>query len=429
MNPTTSTRRRAESVVHGQVAQGFEPVREQFARNFAERGEIGAAVAVYWRGQKVVDLWGGRRAYDAADPWERDTMTIVYSATKGISALALALAHSRGWLDYDAPVARYWPEFAQHGKQSVTLRQLLGHEAGLVWLDEPITLEALRDLDKLAVLLARQTPAWPAGTRHGYHAMTIGLYAQEIFRRVDPRHRTLGRFFQEEIAGPLGLDFYIGLPREIPSARLAKIVPLSWARALRALPRTAGPMLLRVLWPWSLLHKSMLFNRVDWNDRRSLEVELVAGNGVGTARAMAQLYSVFAEGGAQLGVRPETIAALCAPPNELAAPDAVMGVPAYYALGFLRPGPTPMFGSSPRAFGTPGAGGSFAYADPDARIGYAYVMNMTDFYMFDDPREKALRDAVYRVLSTQPSAPAITAGSPAEDTSHVHSALEARINS
>jgi CubicO group peptidase (beta-lactamase class C family) len=383
----------------GSVAAGFEQVRVEFERNFAERGEIGAAVSAYWRGEKVVDLWGGRRTWDGDEPWEEDTMVVVYSTTKGVSAMALAVANARGWLDYDAPIARYWPEFAQCGKETITVRQLLDHEAGLVWLDEEISIDRLRDLDGMARLLARQRPVWPPGTRHGYHAMAIGFYIQELVRRVDPAHRTLGQFFREEVARPLGLDFYIGLPLEVPARRLATIMPLSPGRALRALPSTPPSLLLRVLWPWSLLRKSMIFTDVDWNDRSCLEVEVPAGNGVGTARAIARLYSAFAEGGAELGVGPGTLARITAEPSARRAKDVVMGVPAWYSLGFLRPGPDAVFGSGPRAFGTPGTGGSFGFADPDERLGYAYVMNKTGFHMFDDPREKALRDAVHGAIA------------------------------
>ncbi|MDI1451089.1 serine hydrolase domain-containing protein [Polyangium sp. 6x1] len=375
-------------------------MRVEFERNFAERGEIGAAVSAYWRGKKVVDLWGGRRTWDGDAPWEEDTMVVVYSTTKGISAMTLAVANARGLVDYDAPIARYWPEFAQHGKEGITVRQLLGHEAGLVRLDEEMSIHRLHDLDGMARVLARQKPAWAPGTRHGYHAMTLGLYMQELIRRVDPAHRTLGRFFREEVAAPLGLDLFIGLSPEIPTRRLATTMPLSLGRALRALPTVPRPLLVRMLWPWSLMHKSMVFNDVDWNDRRCLEVEAPAGNGVGTARAIARLYSVFAEGGAELGVGRETMANITAEPTLHRAKDVVLGVPSSYSLGFLRPGPDAIFGSSPRAFGAPGAGGSFGFADPDARLGYAYVMNKTDFYLFDDPREKALRDAMYRAIAT-----------------------------
>jgi CubicO group peptidase (beta-lactamase class C family) len=384
--------------VGGRVAPGFEEVQREFERNFVERGEIGAAVSAYWRGEKVVDLWGGRRRPQGDALWNEDTMVLVNSATKGLAAMTVAVAHARGWLDYDAPVARYWPEFAQNGKESITVRQLLGHEAGLVTLDETPRVAMMRDLDGIARLLARQSPAWPPGTRHGYHAMTIGLYMQEIIRRADPAHRTLGRFFQDEIARPLGIDFYIGLPPEIPAERLATLETFSPWRALRALPSAPHELITRVLWPWSLLRKSMLFADLDPNDRGYLDVEVPAGNGVGTARAMARAYSAFAEGGAELGLGPATFAALTAPPDGVPPLDEVMGVPAWYSLGYLRPGPALGFGSSERAFGTPGAGGSFAFADPDARLGYAYVMNKLNFYLFDDPREKPLRDAIHRAI-------------------------------
>ncbi len=389
-------------VVHGMVAPGFEEVRREFERNFAERGEIGAAVAAYWRGEKIVDLWGGRRTPDGDDPWNEDTMVVVHSTTKGLASMTLAIANARGWLDYDAPIARYWPEFAQNGKAAITVRQLLGHEAGLVVLDEVPPIAKLRDLDEMARLLARQKPAWRPGTRHGYHAMSIGLYAQEIMRRVDPAHRTLGRFFHEEIAEPLHIEFYIGLPPEIPDQRLAKNRLFSRARALVALKNTPPVLIKKILWPWSLLRKSMLFP-ADPNERSYLELEIPAGNGVGTARAIARAYSAFADGGAELGITPETFARITMPPTSELPRDEVVGLPAYYSLGWLRPGPNVTFGTSPRAFGTPGAGGSFGFADPDTRLGYAYVMNKLDFFLMDDPREKPLRDAIHRAIARRSS--------------------------
>ena len=400
--------------IGGRVAPGFEEVRAEFERNFVERGEIGAAVAAYWRGEKVVDLWGGRRTPEGDEPWLRDTMVVVMSTTKGLAAMTLAVANARGWLDYDAPVARYWPEFAQNRKGSITVRQLLGHEAGLVVLDEQLTTEKVRDLDYMAHLLARQTPAWAPGTRHGYHTMTLGLYMQELIRRVDPQHRTLGCFFQEEIAAPLGLDFYIGLPQEIPDQRLAKVKTLTPWRGILALRYTPPAVTFKMLQPGSLLRKTFMGLSVDPNDRRYLEIEVPAGNGVGTARAIARAYSAFAEGGAELGVGPKTLARLIAPPQVTHPRDEVLGLPSYFSLGFLRPGPEVAFGLSPRAFGSPGAGGSFAFADPDARLGYAYVMNKLDFHLVDDPREKALRDAVYRAIArlAVPSGRSLTQKSP-----------------
>jgi CubicO group peptidase (beta-lactamase class C family) len=197
--------------VGGHVAPGFEPVRDAFVENFARRHELGGACCAYQNGEKVVDLWGGVRNKQTGEPWVEDTMVIVHSTTKGLAAMTLAIAHSHGWLDYEAPVCKYWPEFAQQGKEKITVRQLLAHQAGLFALDEPLTRSLVADLDRLAVVLARQKPAWEPGTRQGYHAITLGFYESEILRRIDPQHRSLGQFFQDEIATPLGLD--VAVPR------------------------------------------------------------------------------------------------------------------------------------------------------------------------------------------------------------------------
>ncbi|MBW1885540.1 MAG: beta-lactamase family protein, partial [Deltaproteobacteria bacterium] len=215
--------RPASSLVHGSVEPGFEAVRFAFERNFTDRKELGAAFAVYHRGKKVVDLWGGHRDRKRREPWQADTLTTIFSSTKGIAALTLALAHSRGLFEWDAPMADYWPEFAAAGKQQITVRQLLAHQAGLCAIDEPLDAEILGDLDRLATILAKQAPAWVPGTRHGYHAISLGWYQSELLRRVDPQHRSLGRYFREELAEPLGLDIHIGLPESFPEARIGSI--------------------------------------------------------------------------------------------------------------------------------------------------------------------------------------------------------------
>jgi CubicO group peptidase (beta-lactamase class C family) len=209
--------------VHGDVARGLEPVRAAFMENFARRDELGAACCVYHHGEKVIDLWGGVRNKATGEPWKEDTMVLVHSTTKGLSAMTLALAHSRGWFDCEERVCTYWPEFAQNGKEKITVRQLLGHQAGLHAFDEPVDRSMVADLDRLAGVMACQKPAWEPGTRQAYHAISLGFYQGELMRRIDPLRRTLGRFFQEEIAAPLGLDCYIRLPEEIPSSRLATL--------------------------------------------------------------------------------------------------------------------------------------------------------------------------------------------------------------
>src|SRR6478736_2203680 len=222
--------------IQGYVSPGFEAVREAFAENFVRRRELGGACCAFHRGEKVVDLWGGIRNKHTAEPWEQDTMVVVHSATKGLAAMTLAIAHSRGWLDYEERVCAYWPEFAQYGKERITVRQLLAHQAGLFAFNEPVDRSVVADLDRLAEVLARQKPAWEPGTRQAYHALTLGFYEGELLRRVDPQHRSLGRFFQDEIAAPLGEDVYLRLPEEVPNARLAPLSPPSRLRMLTGFP-------------------------------------------------------------------------------------------------------------------------------------------------------------------------------------------------
>src|SRR3954451_16686560 len=187
----------ATDVVHGDVDDGYGKVADAFRRNLSSGDEVGAAVAVYRDGRKVVDLWGGYRDGVTRAPWEQDTIVNVFSTTKGVASLAVAVAASRGWLDYDAKVADYWPEFAQAGKGDITVRQLTSHQAGLPVIDPPLTLDDLADPTKISAKLAAQVPAWTPGTRHGYHAITLGWYEGELIRRADPEGRSLGQFFAE----------------------------------------------------------------------------------------------------------------------------------------------------------------------------------------------------------------------------------------
>lgn len=209
--------------ISGFIKPGFEAVREAFVENFERRRELGAACCVYYRGEKAVDLWGGIRDKATGALWEEGTMALVASATKGLAAMAMAIAQSRSLFDYDDRISRHWPEFAQQGKEKITIRQLLAHQAGLYALDVRVGVETESDFDRLAAILARQKPEWAPGTRQAYHAITLGFYESEIIRRTDPRRRSLGRYFHEEIAVPLGLDFYIGLPEEIPNDRIARV--------------------------------------------------------------------------------------------------------------------------------------------------------------------------------------------------------------
>jgi CubicO group peptidase (beta-lactamase class C family) len=394
-------------VIGGSVSPGFEDVRREFERNFAERDELGAACAAYLDGAKVVDLWGGVRDARSGEPWDEDTLVLVYSTSKGLAAMTLALAHSRGWLDYDERVATYWPEFAQAGKAAVTVRQLLGHEAGLPVVDEPLDATMLQDFDRLAEAIARQRPLWEPGTRHGYHGVSLGWYEGELIRRVDPKRRTLGRFFAEEIAAPLGLEIYFGAPEDLPRERLARIERVPGWKALpktRDLPR---PMALAMLNPRSLTFRTFANPRLrrpaDLDRAEYRRVEFPAGGGIGSARDIARAYAALVAEPPELGLTAATLEELIRFPATPARGwrDMVLKVPTAFSLGFARPLGEFRFGSSERAFGHPGAGGSFAFADPDRRVAFAYVMNRMGFHLNDDPREKALRDALYRCLDTE----------------------------
>jgi CubicO group peptidase (beta-lactamase class C family) len=379
--------------VSGFVKPEFEAVQEAFIENFERRHELGAACCIYQRGEKVVDMWGGIRNKTTGEPWQEDTMALVASTTKGLAGLAMALAHSRGLFDYDERISKYWPEFAQQGKESVTVRQLLSHQAGLYALDVPPEKSLVADLDQLAVVLARQKPEWEPGTRQAYHAITLGFYQSELLRRVDPKHRSLGQFFQEEMAGPLGLDFYIGLPEEIPNARLATLHRANLASVLFTMPILLG---LSAMNPHSRFRRSLLGSLPEEKEHiyaRNLEVP--SGGGVGTARAIAQAYSVFATGGKELGLREETLKELMAPavPPVHGFYDESLKVEIAFSLGFMKPSPRNNF-AHPSSFGAPGTGGSFGFCDPHAGIGYAYIPNLVQFYL-TDPREKALRNAMY----------------------------------
>lgn len=388
---------RPDMEIHGQVAHGFEPVREAFIENFRSRGEVGAACSIFRHGENVVDLWGGVADPATGRPWAADTMVLVHSATKGLAAMTLALAHSRGWLDYDERVAAYWPEFAHAGKTDITVRQLLAHQAGLFAFDEKVDGAVVADRRRLAAAMERQRPAWPPGERLAYHAITLGFYESEILQRIDPRHRTLGRFFADEVAGVLGESFYIGTPASIPDERLAPLRPPGWWTRLTAMP---PGLVIAAMNRRSVLYRALVANPgtafyVDGHQRIVRDLEVPSGGGVGTARAIAHAYGDFAAGGRELGVASETLAALSAPP---VAPrrgwyDECLRAPARFSLGFMRPSESFPFGSD-EAFGAPGAGGSMGYADPVLGIGYGYVTNRMGMKLNGDPRDLALRAAI-----------------------------------
>jgi CubicO group peptidase (beta-lactamase class C family) len=394
---------RRDHGIHGDVSTGFEAVREAFAQNFSDRNELGGACCVYLDGEKVVDLWGGIRDKATGAPWEADTMVLVFSATKGLAAMVMALAHSCDLLDYDERVDAYWPEFAQNRKGAITVRQLLAHQAGLFAFDERVDKSVIADLDRLAGIMARQKPEWEPGQRQAYHAISLGFYEGELLRRIDPQHRTLGQFLDDEIARPLGADIYIRLPEDIPNSKLATIDKAKTSQLLfgglpfRLLLTSMNPRspIFRALLkpnpgPWVPLDDEHVYAR---------NLEVPSGGGVGSARGIARAYSAFATGGHELGLRRETLEALMAPavPPVHGFRDEGLKSEVRFSLGFFKPTPHQPFGR-PGAFGSPGAGGSFGFADPERGIAYAYVTNRMGANVVVDGRDTALREALSSVV-------------------------------
>jgi len=387
------------AAIHGTTAPGFEAVAETFARHFRERRELGAAFCAYHRGVKVVDLWGGLADRQRGLPWEENTLAMVFSTTKGMAAMAMAVAHSRGLFELDQPVARYWSEFGQAGKEQITVRQLLAHQAGLVTLTPPATAAVVTNRQLLSDLLASQRPLWEPGSAHGYHAITLGWYQGELLRRVDPQGRTLGQFFREEIAEPLGADFFIGLPRTIPDDRLAHIEwpsmrefvfggGMTWRTLLSFVNRRS--MFWRALGVITSFGKEMF-------SREFLVTEVPSGTGIGNARSIARVYGAAASG--ELGLAPSTLTELTAPVQ--GGFDPVMSMDMAFHMGFSRPWRDFTFGSDAGAFGCPGMGGSFGFADPRLQVGYGYVCNQLGVHMVNDPRAKALAVALFRCLGAE----------------------------
>ncbi|MEU9963256.1 serine hydrolase domain-containing protein [Streptomyces malaysiensis] len=423
--------------VQGTVADGFGPVRDAFAANFTRHGERGAAVVLYREGEKVVDLWGGTKTPDGADdfdggegsdggevpdggegsdgreeskgghePWTQDTAQVVRSVTKGVAAAVPLLLHQRGQLDLDGRVSTYWPEFKATGKERVLVRHLLAHRTGVPVLDTPLTPDQAIDGISGPLAVAAQRPVWEPGTAHGYHAQTYSWLLGELVRRVTGR--TIGRWIAEEIARPLGLDLWLGLPEEQRGrvGRIAAVEP-------PAAPASAGPRLRpkrsvaeAYRDPESLTRRAFaaITPVPDENDPAYLAAELPASGGVATAEALARFYAALigplpsartVRSGGRL-FAPATLT--MARTEESAGPDQVLVVGTRFGLGYMLHGPAcPLLG--PGSFGHPGRGGSLAFADPEARIGFAYVTNGMRRGVTADPRAQALVRAVRTSLA------------------------------
>ncbi|MGW1192434.1 serine hydrolase domain-containing protein [Streptomyces sp. NPDC002559] len=380
--------------IHGRCDERFSAVRAAFEENFRERGELGAAVTVLIAGEPVVDLWGGWADGARTRPWERETLVNVWSTTKGPTALCAHVLADRGLLDLDAPVAVYWPEFAAAGKEAVLVRHLLSHRSGLAGLREPHTLDELYDWDLTTARLAATEPWWEPGTRSGYHALTYGFLVGEVVRRITGL--LPGEFLRREVTGPLGIDFTIGLPEKEADRVAELVVPRTDARTRAGFFARMPPLGVA-----SLLNPptgAAAANTPQWR-----AAEIPAANGHGTARAVAALYGILAGRGVRDGRRILSgAAAERVREGQGVCRDLVLGEGLGHdteiALGPWLSGPEGSYGPNPRAFGHDGAGGSCGLADPEANLALGYVMNRMGPGISDDPRKKALVEAVYGAL-------------------------------
>ena len=366
--------------VHGSCDPKFQSVRQEFERNFRERGEVGASVCITVRGETVVDLWGGMARPETQTPWKADTISIVFSSTKGATALCAHMVASRGKLDLDAPVVKYWPEFAQSGKEQIPVKMLLNHQAGLPAVREPLPQGAYANWDLMVNALAKEAPFWEPGTRNGYHALTIGWLVGEVVRRVSGK--SLGTFFQDEVAKPLGLDFWIGLPEDKES----RVAPM-----IAAAPDPDSLFFREVARPGSLQSLVLLNSggymgaAPEYDCRAAHAAEIGAAGGITNARGLAGMYAPLACGGKLRGVElvsPDILTRM-ALVSSATGQDAVLVMPSRFSLGFMksmdnRRAPAGVRESAimaEDAFGHVGAGGSIGFADPKAGMSFGYTMN------------------------------------------------------
>jgi CubicO group peptidase (beta-lactamase class C family) len=385
--------------IGGTTAPGFEGVRDAFAANFAKGLEIGASFSAYHRGQKVVDLWGGVADAATNRPWDEHTMALVFSTTKGATAVCANKLAQEGKLDVDAPVAHYWPEFAAGGKADIPVKFLLSHQAGLAWVDGEMSLEEALSWDPVVDALARQVPHYEPGSQHGYHATTYGWLVGEVVRRVTGK--TVGTYFLDEIAAPLELDFWIGLP-ESEESRVAPLVGGLADPLLTSDPEVRA-LVNEFLGPETTLGKALfapggaLSDPDVWNSRALHAAEIPAAGGIGDARSLARMYSACI--GPVDGVRlldddqlRRATTQLTTGPNRV-----LLDMDIQFGLGFMLHSTLIELGG-PRSFGHFGAGGSVGWADPDAELAFGYVMNRMDMGLAGDARSYELMNACFAAV-------------------------------
>jgi len=373
--------------IHGTFDRRFEPVRTALATNFAEKGDVGASVAISLDGEMVVDLWGGHRDAASTLAWEENTIVNVYSSTKTMAAMSMLLLADRGEVDLYAPVAKYWPEFAQNGKEKVEVRHFMSHSAGLSGMDEPMTPADVYDWDKMVNALARQAPWWEPGTQSGYHAITQGHLIGEVIRRITGQ--SIGAFFRSEIAEPTGADFHIGTP-EAAFPRIGELIPPAVAPAGMADPD-------------SIAGRSFANPKIDALESRTSgwrRAEIPAANGHGNARSIVRAQTAMANGGIAFGKRILSEAGTRRIfDKQMHTQDLVLGVPIVFGMGYGLTSEIMPMGPNPHVAYWGGWGGSTVVVDQDARMCVSYVMNRMEGSLLGDTRGAGILQAAYQSIA------------------------------
>ncbi|MDO8432170.1 MAG: serine hydrolase domain-containing protein [Candidatus Binatus sp.] len=394
-------------VIEGECDPKFEDVLAAFVENFERRDEVGASVCINLEGRKVLDLWGGRVAAGGG-AWTRDTISIVFSATKGASAICAHMVADRGQLDLDAPVTRYWPNFGKAGKEGALVSMMLDHSVGLPHLRTKIKDGGCYDYDYMVAMLENEEPFWKPGTRNGYHGITSAWTVGEMVHRASGKR--LGRFFQDEVARPLGIDFWIGLPAE-QEARVAPMIPAPITDEVRN-SRISQAAVNEKDSPTHYFMFNM--GRFDPNSREAHAAEIGSATGISNARGLAGLYAPLANGGTLAGVKlvgPDTLARM-ALTSVATHEDATLRIPTRFSLGFMKAMDNRRLDNaahcslliSAPAFGHVGAGGSIGFADPGCNMSFGYTMNRMGFGILMNDRGQSLIDAAYKCLGYRSNA-------------------------
>jgi len=387
------------------VKRPFSKVEKEFKKNFEERNEVGADFCVYYNNEKVVDIWGGYKNLSTKKEWDKNTLVPVFSTSKAVSAACLSLLNSRGYLDYNERVSTYWPEFAQKGKENITVQQLLQHRAGLSAIDKKLTPEIINNYDKLDKILAKQKPHWEPGTQQGYHVWSIGWYMSALLSKIDPKGRRISEFIKEEFNQKAEGEFYIALDNDFDMSRIAKLIPFPKMKGILSMPFKFVKEFFK---PWSVTYKSMLnpsfvSDHSNFNKEKILKLEIGSGNGVGNSRGLASIMNeLFINSSSSLYLSESTLSTIMEYPDEpqQGFEDRVFKQDAFrFHCGFMKPSSKHSFSNNKESFGGFGAGGSFVMVDPKNNITMAYTMNKMSSNMMNVDREVALRNAVYDSLN------------------------------